>query len=159
MAINGSTRGKVTRSIASGVNRRAPSRVVNPEPVTAIAPKPQFKHQTFLNKGFRCPAMYAVVVVDHPKVVKVGQTANWPKRQLTYRNWNLANGDGLLDGRLFEINEEWVDLLALEAEVLSRIDAPLKHGNEWFLTDIEEASRVIDQVMVGGDVSYTLFHL
>lgn len=100
--------------------------------------------------------VYAVQVVDHPTVVKIGQTTNWRVRRRAYADWNLRCGDGILAEVPFLITEEYIDLLALEAEVLSRArDRFMPYrGAEWFVGDIDEAARLIDEVMCEGGVSY-----
>jgi hypothetical protein len=88
--------------------------------------------------------------------VKIGQTSNWKNRRKAYANWNLRFGDGITVERVFLITEEYVDLIALEAEILSRARSLFHphHGLEWFKADMDDVCRLIDEVMCEGGLSY-----
>ena len=101
--------------------------------------------------------IYAVVLVDHPGVVKIGRTVRWKNRRRAYADWNLRGGDGIADERVFHITDEYVDLNALEHEILDRAPWPRRYKNEWFVAELEDVCRLIDQVLCEGDVSYIDF--
>lgn len=116
----------------------------------ALAPKP-------LRMGGKRPryVIYAVVVKDHPDIVKVGRTYNWRNRRDVYAKWNLrSNNDGIAEERLFIVNEEYVDLDKLEAACLRGMPSEPVFGKEWFREELETACRVIDQVMCAGGLTY-----
>ena len=98
--------------------------------------------------------LYAVVLKEHPTIVKVGRTINWKTRRREYDCWNLADGDGVLECATFTINEEYCCLPGLEAECLGRINAPLVRGTEWFRTNIEHAKETIRQVLYDNAMSH-----
>lgn len=101
-------------------------------------------------------AIYAVVLREHPAIVKIGQTSKWSNRRASYASWNLrTDNDGILDERVFLINEEYVDLLRLESAVLREMGTPT-FGKEWFKADLETACRAIDRVMCEGGLSYCM---
>lgn len=101
--------------------------------------------------------IYAVVLHEHPSLVKVGRTSKWAQRRASYASWNLnATGDAIKHENVFEINDEFVDLAMLERAILEAMPFKIAFGNEWFEADIEDACRVIDQVMCGGGLTYTL---
>ncbi len=108
----------------------------------------------FVPVGSSGAVIYAVVLRDHPTVVKIGRSFRWAKRRMTYDFWNLREGDGVLDERVFCVTDEYVDLHMLESAILDAMDAPIYRGREWFVSDIETAERTIDQVMCLNEVSY-----
>lgn len=110
--------------------------------------------RTFVPAGHSHFVIYAVVLREHPEVVKVGRTNRWKMRRMAYLNWNLSNGDGILDERVFNITEEYVDLPQLEAHILSAMPFPLRHGAEWFVADLDEVCRLIDQILCKHGLSY-----
>lgn len=116
------------------------------------APQPLVRN--FLPRGRSESIIYAVVLREHPEVVKVGRTTRWANRRKAYACWNLANGDGILDERVFIITDEFVDLPHLEAHVLSAMPFPIRHGNEWFTADLDEVCRLIDQILCAAGLSY-----
>ncbi len=100
--------------------------------------------------------IYAVVLVDHPGVVKIGRTIRWKSRSIAYQNWNLRDGDGIADARVFQITDEYVDLNMVEAEILHRAPWPRRHKKEWFRAELDDVCRLIDRVLCEGDISYEL---
>ncbi len=100
--------------------------------------------------------IYAVVLVDHPDVVKIGRTVRWKGRRNAYMNWNLRDGDGIKEARVFQITDEYVDLNLVETEILGRAPWPRRHKKEWFRADLDDVCRLIDRVLCEGDISYEL---
>lgn len=124
-----------------------------PAPVRAVK---RLKPKCFLPKSSKEQVVYAVTLVDHPSVVKIGQTRNWDKRRIAYSCWNLRDGDGIADEAVFRINEEYVDLVALEAEILrcARSEMDLYRGLEWFSGDIVSAGQTIERVLCRSGVCF-----
>lgn len=100
--------------------------------------------------------LYAVVLREHPEIVKIGRTTNWNSRRREYDTWNFADGNGVLAAAVYCITEEYVDLPALESACLYGMGFfCAKHrGNEWFKGDIEVARKVIEDVLHTAQVSY-----
>lgn len=90
--------------------------------------------------------IYAVVLREHPGVVKIGRTTQWHKRRKTYANWNLQH-DAILHERVFTINEEYPDLELLERQLISTLPFPKRHGNEWFEGNFEAICRFIERLL------------
>jgi len=109
---------------------------------------------SFMPRGRTESVVYAVQVRDHPDWVKVGRTTKWRNRRQAYANWNLRNGDGIIDERIFKIVEEYVDLVILERDLLQAMPFPVVYGREWFCTDIDETQRFIDKFLWESDLSY-----
>jgi hypothetical protein len=100
--------------------------------------------------------IYAVTVKDHPDKVKIGQTNKWKSRCKEYENWNLADGDGILEAAVFCLTEEYVSLKALEAHILETTQLERAARREWFFGDVEEAARHIDRVLTENEITYVL---
>lgn len=111
--------------------------------------------RSFLPPGRTHAVIYAVSLKAQPGIVKVGRTTKWDKRRNHYANWNLSNGDGIAEERVFCITEEFVDLTKLEAAILARMPFPLAYGAEWFRADLDEVCRLIDSILLGYDLTYT----
>lgn len=109
---------------------------------------------SFIPAGRTASVIYAVVLVEHPDLVKVGRTTRWETRRKSYANWNLRNGDGIAEERVFTISESFVDLPKLEAHVLASMPFPIRHGAEWFAADLDEVCRVIDRLLCEAGLSY-----
>ncbi len=110
----------------------------------------------FLPAGRSGSFIYAIVLVDHPGVVKIGRTVRWNQRRHAYANWNLRDGDGIAEERVFRINEEYVDLAALETEILNRAPWRRRHKLEWFVAELDDVCHLIDQVMCEGGITYDM---
>ncbi len=110
----------------------------------------------FLPKGRSGAYIYAVTVKNHPDKVKIGMTTRWSSRRWAYANWDLAQGDAILEERVFCICDEFVDLKKLENHILQTFEAPLAFGAEWFSAGIEDAARHIDRVMCEHAITYDL---
>lgn len=108
----------------------------------------------FAPSGRSDAVIYVVIVADHPNLVKIGRTTRWSNRRKHYQNWNLRPGDGILHERVFRITDEYVDLALVEAAILSACGFKIAHGREWFETDLDTASRYIDQWLCENDFSY-----
>lgn len=100
--------------------------------------------------------IYAVTVKDHPEKVKIGMSSRWKTRRREYENWNLADGDGILEERVFTITDEFVDLRALESHILDRITLNQAARREWFVGSVDDAGRMIDRILCEHEISYLL---
>lgn len=100
--------------------------------------------------------LYVVKLREHPDKVKIGMTKKWSSRSNSYRNWNLARGDGILESAVFAITEDFVDLAALEKAILERCDLEPAYGREWFFGEIEQAARLIDDSLNEFGLTYVL---
>jgi hypothetical protein len=98
--------------------------------------------------------IYAVVLRDHPDIVKIGRTTKWHARRKQYAEWNLAKGDGIAHEVTFCINEEFIDLVKLENEILARMQYPLAHGHEWFSCELEQAVSIIEALLCEYEITY-----
>ena len=98
--------------------------------------------------------IYAVVLKDHPAVVKLGQTKKWKSRRRAYDDWNFADGDGVLRYRAYTITEEWVDLAGVEQACLARINKPVYRGREWFRGTLDDGTKAIEAVLCEFGLSY-----
>ena len=98
--------------------------------------------------------IYAVALKEHSGIVKVGMTTNWASRRISYDTWNLRNGDGIDQFKLFTICDEFVDLARLEKHILNNIEDELVSGREWFRADFDEICRIIDKVMCDSCITY-----
>lgn len=98
--------------------------------------------------------LYAVVVADHPALTKIGRSFRWATRYREYETWNLRVSGGCIDWHAYQITEEFVDLPAIEAELIERLSAYPVRRREWFDCDIETASREIDKLITGAEMSY-----
>jgi len=99
--------------------------------------------------------IYAVTVREHPDKVKIGMSRRWTTRRLEYANWNLAKGDGIIEERVFVLNEEFIDLEKLENHILCTFEAQRAHGREWYFGSVDDAGRHIDRIMCEHGLSYT----
>ncbi len=109
--------------------------------------------KSFVPHGRTGYYIYAVSVADHPGVVKIGRTAKWSVRRVSYANWNLAAGDAIAFERVFTITDEYVDLPKLESAILAACPFPIRHGSEWFAADFEEVARFIDRFLCEAGIS------
>ncbi|NML61816.1 GIY-YIG nuclease family protein [Massilia sp. RP-1-19] len=100
--------------------------------------------------------IYAVVLREHQDIVKIGRTTQWKSRRNEYDSWNFANGDGVLDCIVFCITEEYADLSAVESACIDGLAmiCPLHRGKEWFRGTLQDARRVIEDVLSAGQLSY-----
>jgi hypothetical protein len=100
--------------------------------------------------------IYAVTLREHPEIVKVGRTTQWKSRRREYDTWNFSAGDGVLDCVVYCITEEYADLAAIEAACLDGMAmiCPLHRGAEWFKGSLDDARRVIEDVLCAGQLSY-----
>ena len=99
----------------------------------------------FVPRGASRFQIYTVQLREHPGVVKIGKTKNWPSRRKSYETWNLASGDGCQRSTTFTITEEFIDLDALELHILDVIRARFRSraGREWFLGDYDEVTSLV----------------
>ncbi|NNH67813.1 GIY-YIG nuclease family protein [Rhizobium laguerreae] len=111
---------------------------------------------SFIPAGRTAFYIYAIVVKDHLDKVKIGMTKKWSSRRFSYANWNLAQGDGILDERVFIITDEFIDLGKIEAFILATFGAERAFGNEWFNASLDDAARHIDRVFCETNISYVL---
>lgn len=101
--------------------------------------------------------IYAVVLREHPEIVKIGRSYDWRSRREQYATWNLCvSGDAIVQESAFLINEEYVDLPALERACLSEMPSFPVFGKEWFREEMDTACRAIDRVMCRGGLTYEL---
>jgi hypothetical protein len=100
--------------------------------------------------------IYAVVLREHPTIVKLGRSTRWKNRRKNYDNWNHAPGTGIAAGRVYTLNDEFVDLTAVEGACLEAMTLrfPLFRGNEWFRASLEEAQRTIEGILSDGALAY-----
>lgn len=115
---------------------------------------PERPYSCFLPKGRSGLFIYAVVVADHPEVVKIGRTIRWTNRRKAYANWNLRPGDAITSERVFTITDEFVDLTQVEMAILDAAPWPRRSGNEWFVADHEDVCRHIEEILCSGGLSY-----
>lgn len=108
----------------------------------------------FTPRTGRAPVIYAVTLVDHPGVVKIGRTMHWSSRRVAYANWNLRSGDGIANEAVYLLTEEYVDLPRLERDILALTPFPLRHGAEWFDADFESICAHIDQFITSTGFSF-----
>lgn len=108
----------------------------------------------FVPKGRKAFVIYAVVVKDHPSVVKIGRTYHWSSRRKSYATWNLSSQDAVIAERTFTITEDYVDLCTLEKDILVSAPFPLAFGREWFNASIEDAERHIDAFITSAALSF-----
>jgi hypothetical protein len=101
--------------------------------------------------------IYAVVLREHPHIVKLGRSMKWSQRRTAYDNWNLADGDGVLEWVAYCITEEYVDLNAVEGACIAAMGVRPYRGNEWFKSDLEHARAAIEGVLQTAQLSYTEF--
>ncbi len=111
-------------------------------------------YASFAPKGKSGLFIYAVVLEEHPEVVKIGRTVRWSSRRNQYANWNLHDGDAIRHEVVFTINDEFIDLAALEAEILSRATWKRRHGTEWFNADVDDVKKHIEEVLCEAGISY-----
>lgn len=98
--------------------------------------------------------IYAVVLREHPHLVKLGQTCAWGTRRRQYDHWNFSGGDGVLESAIYCITEEYTDLRATEAACLSAMSAPAAHGAEWFTASLSAARSAIERTLQRLGLSY-----
>ena len=100
--------------------------------------------------------IYAVILREHPEILKIGRTTQWKTRRREYDTWNFADGDGVLDCIVYCITDEYVDLSAVEAACIEGLAmiCPRHRGNEWFKGDIADARRVVEDVLCAGQISF-----
>jgi hypothetical protein len=108
----------------------------------------------FVPRGRTEYVIYAVNVRDHAGITKVGRTTKWANRRVAYANWNLALGDAITGERVFRLTDEFVDLVALEAHILNSLPFARFRGNEWFVGELDDVAREIDQILCASDLSY-----
>ena len=73
---------------------------------------------------------------------------------MTYENWNLRHGDGVLEERVFCLTEEFIDLPALEEHILDSLEYPRRPGREWLVAPLEDVARQIDRMLCEVGFSY-----
>ena len=100
--------------------------------------------------------LYAVVLKEHPGIVKLGRTTNWKQRRREYDNWNFSEGNGVLVCAVYCITEEYVDLAGLASACMNgmAVAAPIHRGREWFKSTIEHARLVIEDVLHTAQISF-----
>jgi hypothetical protein len=100
--------------------------------------------------------IYAVILKEHPEIIKIGRTTKWKTRRREYDTWNFANGDGVLDCLVYCITDEYVDLAAVESACISGLATicSLYRGNEWFHGTLADARRVVEDVLCAGQISF-----
>lgn len=108
-------------------------------------------------KGRSRYTIYAVVLREHPSIVKLGRSMKWHSRRREYDNWNFADGDGVLDWAAYCITEEYVDLNSVESACLGAMGINPYRGNEWFRSTLDHAKQAIESVLHDGQLSYTEF--
>jgi len=98
--------------------------------------------------------LYCVTLRDHPEVFKLGRTYNWRIRRRVYDNWNLRDGDGILCGQVFEINDDFVDLPSLEAAMIEACPFPLFRAFEWFTGHNDDACDWVDRFLTASELTF-----
>lgn len=99
--------------------------------------------------------MYAIVLKEHPNIVKLGRASHWRSRKAFYENWNLSLGEGILDFAAYIVTEEWVDMKNLEAACLAAMNIQPYRGREWFKASLEHAKSAIEDTLNAAELSYT----
>ena len=117
-------------------------------------PKPLIDSMRFSSGRLSAFNLYCLTLRDHPEVFKLGRTFNWRLRKRDYENWNLREGDGILSGNLFVINEDYVDLPGLEAAMLDACPFPLFKAFEWFSGDTQEACDWVDRFITASEMTF-----
>lgn len=138
-------------------NKRDQIRLVSTDVAPLLGPKKSTSlvgSVSFNTKPTASFTLYCVTLRDHPDVFKLGRTYNWPARSLEYRNWNLRDGDGILCGQTFTINEEYCDLPSLEQALIADCPFPLFRGLEWFKGENEEACRYVDRYLTASELCF-----
>ena len=107
-----------------------------------------------LPKGRSNYVIYAVVLREHPTIVKLGRTTNWRNRSREYHDWNFATGDGVLASAVYCITEEYVDLAAVEAACLGAMGQLPHRGKEWFKATLQQAKDAIESVLCNAQLSF-----
>ena len=104
--------------------------------------------------------IYAVVLREHPDVVKVGRTTKWKSRRREYDRWNFAQSNGVLACAVYVITEEYADLAMIEKAVLNgmALTCPAFSGTEWFKAGLDRARATIESVLTDAGLSYTEAH-
>lgn len=108
-------------------------------------------------KGRSRYVIYAVVLKEHPSIVKLGRSMRWHQRRREYDNWNFADGDGVQEFHAYCITEEYVDLNAVESACLGAMGINPYRGNEWFKSTLEHAKEAIESVLSSAQLSYDEF--
>lgn len=108
----------------------------------------------YVPNGRTMPTIYTARLREKPQLVKVGRTSKWSARRPAYDRWNLADGDGLIEYRLFQIHEDHVRLPDVEAAVLAAIPFPIGYGREWFVGGFEEVTRAVDAALEALGLDY-----
>ena len=101
--------------------------------------------------------IYAVVLREHPTIVKIGRTTNWLRRRSSYDNWNFALGDGISNLAVYCVTDEYVDLAGLESACLGAMNKPLVRGFEWFRADLDHARKAIESILIASQISFVEF--
>tara|TARA_S200002703_G_C3801784_1_gene247840 strand:- start:3472 stop:3912 length:441 start_codon:yes stop_codon:yes gene_type:complete len=110
----------------------------------------------FMPRGRTSFTIYVVAVRDHPNVTKVGRTTKARQRKYSYECWNLAAGDAITHWTEFTLNDEFVDLPALEKHILSSLDFSIYSGKEWFAAEPEDVVRVVDCLLAETGLNYEI---
>jgi hypothetical protein len=114
--------------------------------------------KTGIPAGRSSYVIYAVVLNDHPDIVKIGRASNWRSRKKFYENWNLSLGTGIKDFAAYCITEEWVNLPSLEEACLSAMNTRPYRGREWFKAQFDFAKLAIEDTLQTADLSYIELH-
>lgn len=104
--------------------------------------------------GAGMAVIYAVVLTDHPDKVKIGRTTNPKARMKQYANWNLRNSDGIKEQYIYTLNDEYVDLPAIEAMILQNMGNHERVKAEWFICPAEIATETIESTLQSLDIPY-----
>ena len=101
--------------------------------------------------------LYAVELAEWDGVVKLGRTGSWRKRRKAYADWNHRIGDGIGRAFVLEINDEFVDLAALETALIEGVGLEGFRGREWFYGTCEDVIAKAEHILCRHDISYSLF--
>lgn len=98
--------------------------------------------------------IYAVVLREHPALVKIGRTRSWGLRRPQYVNWNLSDGHGIQTFVVYGITEEYVDLALVEAVCLAGMERRPHRGKEWFIGTLRDAQDAIERGIASLSLSF-----
>lgn len=107
-----------------------------------------------ISQGRSNYTIYAVVLREHPSIVKIGRANNWYRRSREYTHWNFAEGDGILDLAVYCITDEYVCLRSLEDACLTAMGRPYRR-REWFKASLEQAKLAIEDTLNTAQLSWT----
>lgn len=112
----------------------------------------------FAPRGRSGSVIYAVQLVEHDTVIKVGRSIRWASRRGAYDQWNLRPSGGIKAAWVFTITDEYVDLPALEGGIIAHLqnELPVKFGREWFVAEMDDVLQSIGRFLTGHEISFDL---